>query len=152
MSSHLSEGEMVDGKKEGDWITYYANGNKRSEGNYIAGKKQGLWIQYYKNENKANEAVFKNGKHEGLVVRWYENGNLEAKINYGKHRGNSYDGKKQGEAYYYETDGLMVWRIITYKGGSRTKPDEFPLGVCPTCGEGRRLSWKDSCPKCDGQL
>ena len=27
----LSEGKTANGKKEGYWITYYANGNKRSE-------------------------------------------------------------------------------------------------------------------------
>lgn len=30
---------MVNGKKHGYWITYFANGLKRSEGNFIHGKK-----------------------------------------------------------------------------------------------------------------
>ena len=34
MSEHLSDGQMVDGKKEGYWTAYYANGNKRSEGTF----------------------------------------------------------------------------------------------------------------------
>jgi rRNA maturation protein Nop10 len=46
-----------------------------------------------------------------------------------------------------------VWLIITYKrGGSRAKPDEYPLGVCDVCGEVRRLAWKDTCPKCGAEL
>ncbi len=31
-------------------------------------------------------------------------------------------------------DGRAVWRVITYKNGSRTKDDELPLGFCPKCG------------------
>ena len=39
MASARDTGEMVNGKKHGYWITYYASGVKRSEGNYIHGKK-----------------------------------------------------------------------------------------------------------------
>ena len=48
MARSLTDGEMVNGKKHGYWVTYYANGHKRSEGNYIHGKKDGPWIQYHK--------------------------------------------------------------------------------------------------------
>ena len=68
MASARDTGEMVDGKKHGYWVTYYANGNKRSEGNYIEGKKEGPWIQYHKNGNKASEACFRDGKNEGDYV------------------------------------------------------------------------------------
>ena len=153
MVSSRDTGEMVDGKKHGYWVTYYANGHKRSEGSYIAGKKEGLWIQYHKNGNKAIEASFRDGKHEGAYIGYNENGNLGMKGSYPKHVGKSYDGKKEGPFYYYEEDGETVWRIITYKkGGSRAKPDEFPLGVCDVCGEGRRLAWGNTCPQCDNEL
>ena len=36
----------------------------------------------------------------------------------------------------------------TKKGGSRAKPDEYPLGVCGVCGEGRRSTWGPTCPQC----
>ena len=140
---------MVNGKKHGYWVTYYANGNKRSEGRYIAGKKEGLWIQYHKSGNKATEATFRDGKHEGSYIGYHENGNIVMKGSYPKHVGKSYDGKKEGTFYYYEADGETVWRIITYKrGGSRAKPGEYPLGVCDVCGEGRRLKWGNTCPRC----
>ena len=72
---------------------------------------------------------------------------------YPKHVGKSYDGKKEGPFYNYEEDGKTVWLIITYKrGGSRAKPDEYPLGVCDVCGDVKRLAWKDTCPKCGAEL
>jgi len=42
MVSTRDTGEMVDGKKHGYWITYYANGVKRSEGNYIRRRTEAL--------------------------------------------------------------------------------------------------------------
>ena len=41
MSEYLNDGQIIDGKKEDYWITYYANGNKRSQGAYRGGKKEG---------------------------------------------------------------------------------------------------------------
>ncbi|MCE2402628.1 hypothetical protein J4G08_17315 [Candidatus Poribacteria bacterium] len=67
MAKSRTTGEMVDGKKHGYWITYYANGIKRSEGNYIHGKKDGRWIQYHKNGNKATEACFSDDKLKEII-------------------------------------------------------------------------------------
>ena len=61
-------------------------------------------------------------------------------------------GEKRGWLCY-EEGGETVWRIITYKkGGSRAKPDEYPLGTCDVCGEGRRSTGGDTCPKCGAML
>ena len=153
MASARDTGEMVDGKKHGYWITYYANGGKRSEGNYIHGKKDGLWIHYYKNGNISGEASFRDGKYEGACITYHENGNLRSKGAYPEHVGKSYDGKKEGAFYNYEEDGETVWLIITYKkGGSRAKPDEYLLGTCDVCGEVKRLSWTDKCPRCEAAI
>jgi antitoxin component YwqK of YwqJK toxin-antitoxin module len=43
MSEHLSDGQIINGKKEGDWVAYYANGNKKSEGAFKNGQKEGKW-------------------------------------------------------------------------------------------------------------
>ena len=40
MASSRDIGEMVDGKKHGYWIIYYANGLKRSEGNFVHDDKE----------------------------------------------------------------------------------------------------------------
>lgn len=153
MANSLTTGEIVNGKKHGYWVTYYANGFKRSEGRYLAGKKEGLWIQYHKNGNKASEAFFRDGKYEGVYMAYHENGNLGMSGSYPKHVGKSYDGKKEGAWHWYEEDGETMWRIITYKkGGSRAKPDEYPLGVCDVCGEGKRLKWGDTCPRCGAEI
>ena len=152
MSNSRTTGEMVDGKKHGYWITYYASGIKRSEGNYIHGKKDGRWIQYHKNGGIYTEAFFRDDKHEGTYTSYHENGNVGMIGTYPKHEGKSYDGKKEGAWRWYEDDGETVWRIITYKkGGARAKPDEFPLGACDVCGEGIRLKY-ENCPRCGTEI
>ena len=152
MSANIADGQIVDGKKEGYWITYFANGNKRSEGRYIAGKKEGRWVQYYQNGNKASKASFRNGLYEGFYTSYYGNGNRRYAGPYREHQGKSSDGRKEGVWNCYEEDGETIWRIITYKAGRRAKPDESPLGTCTTCGEGRRSTWRDACPHCGAEL
>ena len=146
----LTEGKTVNGKKDGYWITYYANGNKRSEGNFRMGVKDGNWIQYYSNGNKKSEGRFKNGLNEGWYVCWHENGTRQWEGDYGPHVGKSYDGKKEGRWMCYSAkDGETVWRTIEYKHGTRTKPDEHPLGPCSVCGDPIHDLDTDRCPACD---
>jgi hypothetical protein len=45
----MRNGEYVDGKKDGLWVSYYANGNKQSEGTYLRDQKEGRWVQYLQN-------------------------------------------------------------------------------------------------------
>ena len=95
MASTRDTGEMVDGKKHGYWITYYASGLKRSEGNYVKGNKNGLWIYYHKIGNQSGEESSCNGKHEGDCITYHENGSLRSKGVYPQHVGKSYDGKRR---------------------------------------------------------
>lgn len=151
MSENSTEGRVVNGKKEGYWVTYYANGNKRSEGAYRAGKKHGKWILYYQNGNKKSEASFRDGLYEGWYVCYYENGNKKWEGPYAPHTGKSTDGRKEGVwKCYSEKDGKTVWRIITYKRGARAKPDEHPLGLCSNCGQ--PLQHADECVHCGWTL
>lgn len=122
----MRDGEYLDGKKHGYWITYFANGSKMSEGAYTEGKKEGVWIQYWSNGNKKSEGTFKNGVFTGLFTGYHENGNRRYQGRYNEHQGVSADGTKEGPWHYYDKDGETVNRIITYKRGSRTKPDEYP--------------------------
>ena len=145
----LSEGKTVNGKKDGYWATFYANGNKRSEGSYRMGVKEGNWIQYYRNGNKSSEGRFKNGLNEGWYVCYHENGTKRWEGDYGPHVGKSYDGRKEGRWLCYSArDGKTIWRLIHYKHGSRSRPDEYPLGPCSACGEPIHDPDTDRCPEC----
>ena len=68
---------------------YYDNGQKKSEGNEINGKKDGLWTEWHDNGEKRrfspgqkkSEINYKNGEREGFVTWWYENGQQESEGN-----------------------------------------------------------------------
>ena len=121
--------------------------------NISMARKRGLGSITTRTATRQAEASFRDGKYEGACITYHENGNLRSSGAYPKHVGKSYDGKKEGPFYNYEEDGKTVWLIITYKrGGSRAKPDEYPLGVCDVCSEVKRLAWKDTCPKCGAEL
>ncbi len=124
-SKSTDTNRTIAGKKEGLWITFYADGAKRSEGAYQAGEKHGKWVQYHKTGKPASEATFHRGKYVGRYRAFHEDGKLQMEGHYNPFRGNSADGTKEGEFKYYNRDGKTVWRIITYKRGSRTKPDEL---------------------------
>ena len=122
----MRDGEQIDGRKEGEWVSYYANGNKMSEGRYHAGKKVGPWVQYHPNGNKKSECTFVEGEYSGLYTAYHENGKRFRQGRYNEHNGAASAGTKDGVWCDYEEDGETVRRKITYKRGSRVKPDEYP--------------------------
>lgn len=122
----MRNGEFVDGKKDGPWVSYYANGNKMSEGAYRRGEKEGRWMQYWSNGNVKSVADFVGGKFVGYYVCYYENGNKQWEGYYNPIRGNSADGTKEGAWLTYDPETGDVVRRITYRRGSRTKRDEAP--------------------------
>ena len=130
----MNDGDYLDGEKHGDWVTYYANGNKRSEGGYKRGKKDSLWIQYWPNGIKKSEGRFAEDKFAGPYTAYHENGNRAYQGRYNEGTGTSADGTKEGVWCYYGEDGESIWRKITYRRGSRTKPDEI-LGDRPNISE-----------------
>lgn len=50
---------------QGDYISFYRNGNKKTEGNYSLGKKNGTWTNY----KSSGEVVGTNEYKEGKLVR-----------------------------------------------------------------------------------
>ena len=58
-------GKLVDGKKFGNWKTYWLNGNLASEGKYIEGGiKSGVWKHYDANGNLISKHTYV--AHESL--------------------------------------------------------------------------------------
>lgn len=144
----LETGETVDGMKHGPWMVFFTNGRRRSEGAYLNGLRHGPWTYYHPNGHRKQEGTFRNGLYEGIYTTYHDNGNVNYQGAYGKHTGKSSDGKKEGIWHCYCRDGETVWRIITYKRGARTKPDDYPLGLCGTCNTPLKEPGQSTCPEC----
>lgn len=67
-------GYIKDGLRDGEWIWFYENGNKKRFCIYKNGIKQGVSIFYYKNGQKKSEIIFDNDKNI-RQTSWDEKGN-----------------------------------------------------------------------------
>ena len=112
-----SEGNLIGGKKEGEWLYYYVTGEICREEFYIDGKKDGKWIWY----NSGNGVIwkkinYKDGLEDGRWTQWYSN-NGQKHID-----GNYKGGKEDGKWTYYNENGSLQ-KVEEYKDGELTKTD-----------------------------
>ena len=92
------QGSIKDGKFDGEWVTYYNNGQLFEKGEYKDGKEEGEWVIYSRNGLLITKGEYKDGKRIGEWVDYWTNGNLHTKGEYK-------DGKRIGEWVYYHQDG-----------------------------------------------
>jgi antitoxin component YwqK of YwqJK toxin-antitoxin module len=152
MTTPLEDGAYKDGKKNGPWILYYAEGGKRREGAYDLGRKTGEWIEYHKNGQPASINQYREDKPTGQHIAYYGSGGKKQTGQFNEFAGKWSDGKKTGTWAFYDSDGKTVWRYITYKNGSRSQVDEHPLGLRPACTKPIQSPSWERCPKCDADL
>jgi len=71
-----TEGNTMNGKREGKWTSFYENGGIWSETNFVNGKKEGSTITWYPNGQRRYEGYYKNDKSSGKWIYWDENGTV----------------------------------------------------------------------------
>ena len=109
----LERGELEDGKKEGPWVFYFANGQLWRKGAYKDGKQEGPWVFYSDNGQLYRKGVYKDGKHEGPWVSYHDNGQLWRKGAYK-------NGKQEGPHISYNIDGSIDTKETgTFKDGNK---------------------------------
>jgi antitoxin component YwqK of YwqJK toxin-antitoxin module len=89
------------GKRHGQNILYYSNGNKRIETTYINDKKEGPYREYFDNGKLGLEVNYKNGYKEGIQKEYHENGKLASEVLYKK-------GYKEGIQKWYDKEGRLI--------------------------------------------
>lgn len=99
-----NEGKYVKGEKEGTWIEYYENSNKKTIQKYKNGKREGKIKTYFENKELRTEGEFENGKREGKWTFYYENGEKKAEGRYEKD-------EKVKKWKYYNTNGELKEEI-----------------------------------------
>ena len=92
------QGKISKGKKEGEWIWYYENGQLSSKSNYKDGKEDGEWLWYHSNGQLQTKVNYIDGREDGEDLHYYESGQLQNKSNY-------IDGKLEGEVLTYYENG-----------------------------------------------
>lgn len=56
------EGNYIDGKEEGSFVSYYESGKIKGEANYVVGEKEGKVITYYESGEIVDEDIYRDGK------------------------------------------------------------------------------------------
>ncbi len=91
----IIEFQVVDGKKNGTFRTYYLDGQIEKTGYVINNENMGTWKYYYPNGQIESEGDFESNKPDGKWISYYPDGTKESE---GKYR----DGKQDGIWTYYD--------------------------------------------------
>jgi len=80
----LEEGPYENGKKEGEWISYYASGHIKESSIYKQGIRSGQYTSYYDNDtgNITETGNYLDGKRQGAWKFYYPSGNLNLAQSY----------------------------------------------------------------------
>ena len=107
--------QIIDGKKDGLWISYYPNGQLKSETFYQNGKQEGLQREWHDNGQLMTEYFYQNGKREGADRTWYENGQLKSEYIF-------QNGKWKGFQRKWHNNGQLMSEYF-YKNGKQEGAD-----------------------------
>lgn len=97
-----SEGTYMNGMKNGEWKTYYPNGNLKFDGKYRLGQIDGFWNIYYENGNLHSHGQFEDCQRISLWNHFYED-----RSNALKYEGGYANGKKTGTWKSYTIEGKL---------------------------------------------
>lgn len=94
----MTEGEYLNGIRNGEWIFYFPNGNIEQRGFYNQnGKEHGEWRWFYPNRSLRRIENFINGLRNGEMIEYSISGKIIA-------RGNFLDDEEDGN-WFYQEDG-----------------------------------------------
>jgi antitoxin component YwqK of YwqJK toxin-antitoxin module len=112
---------LPDDIPDGEFITYYdeATTKKMFEGNVVDGKPDGIWRSYYKSGNIENAVSYKDGQPDGVAYFYYDvaANTLRAEVNYE-------EGKIVGTYKEYYDNGARKAQIL-YDEGEKNGDAEF---------------------------
>ncbi len=103
------EFQVVDGKKNGEFKTYYLNGQVEKFGYIIDNENMGEWKYYYPNGQMESKGSFKNNLPEGKWISYYQDGSIKCEGIY-------MNGKQQSAWTYYNQKGEII-NVIFYQDG-----------------------------------
>ena len=107
----------TNGKKNGEEIKYFRNGNPSEIITWKYDVKSGVWRQYYEDGKTRLETVYKNGYRNGVFQMFYETGRYYVKGHY-------IEGLREGVWIWNDRLG-EVWKSIEYKEGVPLNEDEL---------------------------
>jgi hypothetical protein len=77
-----AEGRYAEGKEEGPWTYWDADGQLEAAGEYRNGLREGLWTEWYPNGQKRQEGEYRQGNRHGAARSWYASGKPRMECHY----------------------------------------------------------------------
>ncbi len=110
------EGNLVDGKKEGYWVSYHPDGWIAAAGRYQEGKRDGVWERYSASGRRLRQVTYQADVLDGPAMTWHPlpAGGLPERI---WSRGYYRNGRPDGEWTEWAKDGKPA-RHGVYANGS----------------------------------
>jgi len=102
-------GEYKDGKLNGPWIAYHADGSVETSGQMVNDERTGVWTQTYVNGVRRSEKSYKNNQLDGPIKLYYMTGELMAE-------GGHVAGIEEGPWKVYKPDGKLARECMLVHG------------------------------------
>jgi antitoxin component YwqK of YwqJK toxin-antitoxin module len=97
------------GKKDGEQLTYYADGKVAEKSTWVKGVQQGPFEQFFDNGQPKHRATYQQGEPEGVVTFFYPSGKKEIE-------GGMVNGDRDGTWYYFNEDGTVQIQVLYQQG------------------------------------
>ena len=78
----IAVASFVNGLEDGEWRSYYSNGQLKERRYFAGGKKTGVFEGWWPNGRKRLLYHFKDGEYDGSCIDWDHNGLLLSSMNY----------------------------------------------------------------------
>lgn len=131
------EGRRVNGRREGEWVEYFPDGQVMSRGSFFGDLRDGPWVEYYPSGRPKSEGAYRAGLREGSWKSWHESGSPMAEGVYREARrveswtlyytdgsvmetGRYVDGRREGFWAFFTPEGTSDDRTGWYEAGRRT--------------------------------
>lgn len=143
-----SDGDFLEGKRNGKWKQYYPSGKISAEGVYENDEPTGIWNYYFEDGSVSAKGEFKGGKKNGYWNSFAPGGKIRSEANYvlgsGEYReyhlsgklkvkGKIENGKNHGIWNYYAEDGQLEGEC-DFVAGTGTYKGYFASGSLQTKG------------------
>lgn len=83
--------KVIKNVRNGHFVSWYKNGNKKEIGTYIVDVPHGKFEFYFENGNKMAEGEFNYGLRVGKWITYYENGNKKLEASFDKYSDKQFD-------------------------------------------------------------
>jgi antitoxin component YwqK of YwqJK toxin-antitoxin module len=122
----------AEGRYNGRWKDFFADGKVRDEGQYTDSRRTGVWKFYNESGKVEQTGAYNNGRPDGLWTWYYENGQIIREEEY-------FQGRRDGSYTEYSPDGQVIakgtytddekngdWK---YKTGDNTEEGKYLVGL-----------------------